>query len=496
VILDVPKQIGRDFGLVWSATIEQDALRGIPLVNGQRYYFAVTAYSRNTVEGAPVASLESKHLVIEAIPQMPNPGVRYPMARNDTLLVNHRTGSGDATIYPVVIDPSETKDATYSISFNEDQSWKLSRNGEKVLDNQKDYLLDDSYYSVDGVWVKIGDLVFTPPTTYLKTKVVKDANPKDGNLAFWGDGLIFGNPDGYASTFWGEGGTQDETLLSKDLEFRFTGVWNSDSTEVVSGGSIATLAAISKGSGERSIDSHPFRPAAAPATGSFLQRIPFEVWDVDDPSKPRQLNVAFQDRGADGSREGNIYHKTYNMAGRDYITVIASDYDSTAIHELTDPNATWVLFFEGGGASVWSTGDILSVKYANRIIPGKDEFQFSTSAQTFSSEGAGEDAKQINVFPNPYYGVNEAETSRYTHFVTFSHLPKKATIRIFDLAGTLVRTIEKDSADQFEQWDLNNEEELPVASGLYIAHVEMPDVGKTKILKVAVIQEEQFLERY
>lgn len=42
--------------------------------------------------------------------------------------------------------------------------------------------------------------------------------------------------------------------------------------------------------------------------------------------------------------------------------------------------------------------------------------------------------------------------------------------------------------------DLDNG--LPVASGLYIAHVEMPDVGATKTLKLAVVAEEQFLENY
>ena len=103
---------------------------------------------------------------------------------------------------------------------------------------------------------------------------------------------------------------------------------------------------------------------------------------------------------------------------------------------------------------------------------------------------------RINVFPNPYYGLNQAETSRHRHFVTFSHLPQKARIRIFDLAGTLVRLLEKDDADQFVQWDLNNESGLPVAGGMYIAHIEMPGLHKIKVLKLAIVQEQQFLENY
>ena len=109
---------------------------------------------------------------------------------------------------------------------------------------------------------------------------------------------------------------------------------------------------------------------------------------------------------------------------------------------------------------------------------------------------ARQDVARINVFPNPYYGINLAETSRHRHFVTFSHLPQKARIRIFDLAGTLVRTLEKDDPEQFLQWDLLNDGALPVASGVYIAHIEMPYIGSAKVLKLAIVQEQQFLERY
>lgn len=502
VIVDVPLQIGNDAGLQWVATISRDAFRSGPLLNGQPYYFSVTAYSYNPQPDAVVATLESTPQKVSVVPQMPHPGIRRSAELSDTIQVNHVNGAGDATVLPVVVAPSAVRDATYTITFNEDQSWNLvrsdSRGDSTVLGDQQNYSLDDTYFAADGVQVKIGNLVFTTPTTYLRAEVVKNANSKDGDLVFWGDGLVFGNPDGYAATFWEEGGTQDENLLSKDLEFRFTGAWNADSTEIATGGSMATLAGISTGSGDRNIDAHPFRPPGT--TGSFLQRIPFEVWDVDDPTKPRQLNVAFLDRGADGSREENIYHKTYNMTGRDYITVIAADYDSTKIHELTDSTATWVLFFQQGGESVWSTGDVLQIKYANRIIPGRDEFQFITKAQAFSLEAVQEDVKKVNVFPNPYYGVNESEVSRYTHFVTFSHLPRRVKIRIFDLSGTLVRTLDEtdksNPADQFLQWNLSNDNELPVASGLYIAHIEMPEVNKTKILKLAIVQEQQFLENY
>jgi hypothetical protein len=114
----------------------------------------------------------------------------------------------------------------------------------------------------------------------------------------------------------------------------------------------------------------------------------------------------------------------------------------------------------------------------------------------YSASKAKEDVKKINVFPNPYYAVNSEEINKYNRFVTFTHLPKKAKVRIFNLAGVLVRTIDKTDDTQFLRWDLANEDGLPVASGLYIAYIELPELGTTKILKLAIVQEQQVLDRF
>ncbi len=60
----------------------------------------------------------------------------------------------------------------------------------------------------------------------------------------------------------------------------------------------------------------------------------------------------------------------------------------------------------------------------------------------------------------------------------------------------MVMKIEKDDDTQNVDWDLNNQYDLPVASGIYIVHIDLPDVGKEKILKIALIQEEQILLSY
>ena len=60
----------------------------------------------------------------------------------------------------------------------------------------------------------------------------------------------------------------------------------------------------------------------------------------------------------------------------------------------------------------------------------------------------------------------------------------------------MIKTLVKDDNEQFMRWDLANDSGLPIASGLYIAYIEMPDIGETKILKLAIIQEQQILDRF
>jgi hypothetical protein len=125
-----------------------------------------------------------------------------------------------------------------------------------------------------------------------------------------------------------------------------------------------------------------------------------------------------------------------------------------------------------------------------------DTYRFKSTQPIYSGDLAKQDIKKINVFPNPYYGVNSQEINKYERFVTFNHLPEKATIRIFNLAGQLIRTIEKNTTTQYQRWDLQTDSGLPVASGLYVVYIDMPDLGEVKILKAAIIQEQQILDRF
>ena len=128
--------------------------------------------------------------------------------------------------------------------------------------------------------------------------------------------------------------------------------------------------------------------------------------------------------------------------------------------------------------------------------PGVDFYSWTTTAPSSTVDSAKIDVGNVGVFPNPYYAFNPREISRTTRFITFNRLPKNATIKIFNLAGHLVRTLQKTSDSQFFDWDLANGNNFPVASGMYLAHIDMPDLGKTKVLKIAIIQEQEVPNNY
>ena len=64
-------------------------------------------------------------------------------------------------------------------------------------------------------------------------------------------------------------------------------------------------------------------------------------------------------------------------------------------------------------------------------------------------------------------------------------MPEKATISIYTVSGTLVKTIKKDDNLASIDWDLKNDYGIPVASGLYVFHVRTSlwDEGKQEMIE-------------
>jgi len=121
-------------------------------------------------------------------------------------------------------------------------------------------------------------------------------------------------------------------------------------------------------------------------------------------------------------------------------------------------------------------------------------FNTSNVAVVRNSEIGKNALENVGVVPNPYYSTSSYETSQLDNRVRFINLPTKCEITIYTMDGTQVRKFSKDETNNtayatggkypttFLDWDLKNQKGIPVASGVYIIHVNGFELGET-ILK-------------
>jgi hypothetical protein len=126
-----------------------------------------------------------------------------------------------------------------------------------------------------------------------------------------------------------------------------------------------------------------------------------------------------------------------------------------------------------------------------------DYFTFSSRAPNrFNATLGQSELARIKAVPNPYFAHSTYELTQFNRVVKFTHLPARCTIRIFTLAGELIRTLEKNDASTSQlSWDVETASSLPVASGIYIFHVDAPGIG-THVGKVAIFMEKERLNTF
>lgn len=99
----------------------------------------------------------------------------------------------------------------------------------------------------------------------------------------------------------------------------------------------------------------------------------------------------------------------------------------------------------------------------------------------------------INIVPNPYYAYSSYEPDRNDFRVRISNLPANATATIYTTNGILVRRLSKsDPAQTYLEWDLRNANRIPIASGVYIIHVNCPGIGEKTLKWMGVMRPVDF----
>ncbi len=497
-VIKKPVEFGGDFGISHSIDLRKDLINNTGLLNGSNYYLAVTAYSVNSAPGAAPVYLESPAQILKdalpyttgIMPHSTNPGVRLGTFYSDTIMAVHTAGVADGGPLVTVIDPTRIPPGNFEIQIVVRDSvmsdglvvpnprWQLVDlgSGKVVIPPTLDFTTGRQNQMYLGMQVglsaiplykygkELSSVTWTGPSpcnfTAVPVFVVGVTNP----------GIFVGNE------FFGEGILGPEEIRT-DVEVEF----------------------VAPGQGQFAYDfvRDQTGSTGAPYTGFFPQ--PCNVWELNpDGSHKRRIDFVFMEKKGSAYCD-SIWAPGASADDREYWFIIDEGYTSTAKAKYASATLGTALAADSILYSGWFTltdptkpayvpGDKWTIK-ATKVVTTADRWDFGTASRAISYSGtdAVAEVSRINVFPNPYVRFSAQELNGNGSSVTFTHLPIRATIRILTLAGVLVRTITKNDDTQMSQWDLNNRSGHPVAAGVYIAYIDMPDLGLTKTLKLAVI---------
>jgi hypothetical protein len=520
-LVEMPVQFGTDTGIFHKLYIDKDYLSSVPLVNGRSYYFAVTAYAFN-VDGVPKV-LENAPNGIQAIPQRPVLDTEYNSEVGDGIDVTH-TGNSTGSVTITVVDPASVTGHDYEVRFevvddtldahDGETLWKLvdvntnevklssfnqsAATGNVVVDGFEIVLTGDAggYYDWD---IPSGNRLFTWA-----------GGAADFGLPAFEGALTWESP----ATWWGSGYQYPvlelKSTLLKLANVQPDGTFDPNDENVSYGYRYL-----------RGASSAPALPEFAPfiinpSGGTYpfqdyTKSVPISAWDVSNPASPRRLQVGHLENNQPGGMVDGKYWPPYygdasNTDGggpREWLWIFDEDYSETPNPDYQVPIATvdapimWWATWARRNTNEWSpdgTGTDQFIIICKVPHTSDDVFAFSTAGyeRSKTADVAKDRLEDINVFPNPYFAHNEAEGTFFTQFVTFNNLPEECTIRVFSLSGNLVIALDHNNGTPFERWYLLNDQEIPIASGMYIVHVQT-EFGN-KILKLAVVNRQAIFQ--
>ncbi len=495
-------------GLARSITITKDQYTNGPLFNGNPYYFAVTAYGYSPYSDPPI--LESPPAIIEVFPGVRGVGENYSYEQNNSVYLDQTQGRGDGRVRFKIVDPTALTGHKYQVVF-------------------KDTLPNLKYDIID---ITTGDTLLKNATQFVSYKL----DPKNNSLPYTPESDTSGNVviDGFTPLIYnigkdsidylkttsvgayigmiksvtevkGPGGTDLAEPLNVFENLNSTGKW------LITTVGNRPLKPLQNINAKNSAGTNDYElrfndgsqyysihiPSQAGARSDTLaqDRVPFEVYDIGT------TGYNYEDR---------LYVKSLDLTQRDFNwtqDAATGDWEPVFAYRSSIPYSEPLPFTSGSVSPSKivlnniviqgekpEPGTVIKIQTYKPLSQG-DVFEGSVEAPKLNDVNlAKTNIKQISVFPNPYFGANPLERDKYQRFMRFTNLPDQVTIRIYSLSGVFIKRIDKADNSQYLDWDLRNKDGLPVASGMYIAYLDMPGVG-TKIMKLAVIMETQFIDR-
>ena len=516
---------GNNSGIKRFYKVEQDALgSNKPLNNFSKYYFGVTAYYVASDPNAVPRLIESPVKIVTAIPQMESPGERVQTEIGDLLDVAHTSGESEGEISVTVVNPKEGDGNEYSIRFPSDTTYTVYRGATPVFTNMPVKGISTDNPIAAGAQINVG---YTPKFAIKNVKINKGKNPwstttsgwpmiyTDSNY-LWKGGLQIGKRwffNGYQSGEDGSSLTSREKYHKVILKFASTdanGVFNENDPNASVGYRYMANA-----------HSDPAKAEFVPFIKNKLHygfqefglagkaNIPIAAYDLQTG---KRLALGFlENNDANGLVDGRYYPRKSDAGSSlnpaETLFILGDEYSVTANQgymqsdrELLYNNkygALPIMYFISAPRDYdqFSADDEVAIE-VYKLYKTNDEYRFNIPSTLKNVNLAKEDVDKINVFPNPYYGRNSLEGSAFQRFVTFTHLPQRANITIFNLSGQIVRKMEKDGSSQIMTWNLMTDHNVRIPSGIFVARIEMPDLCKVKILKFAVIIDQQYRVRY
>ncbi|MDZ7261851.1 MAG: hypothetical protein ONB05_07075, partial [candidate division KSB1 bacterium] len=433
--------LGDDTGLAHSYTDKE-------VVNGQRYFYAVTAYDF----GYPAAGIAPSETPISVdidlqgnIRTGPNVAVVRPGAPVAGYLppevekFEHIRGSSTGEITLSVIDPSAVKNGhIYEISFED-----------TLIKGKTTDTLTTKNFSVLDV---TDNLVKIEKSTRL---AIDEEIP-----VFDGVKLTLRNEKTVTLDEQKSGWNRAEVFPFVFSPVTFIGVKGErrpNDYQVIIG---EVGMSVSK---DTSIDSYKLRSKA----------VNFKVRNL-----VTNKDVQFAFGELDGT-DGRFTIDPTNAKKTDIIMLLEENDKGKLVY-------TWQIYLnlKPGGQNP-QPGDTLNI-FLKKPFLSYDLYRFQMKGASVSKELAQKELADIRVVPNPYIATvawepkNTYRSGRGPREIHFINLPQKCTIRIYDVSGTLVDKLEHESTleNGTEIWDVLSKENLDISYGVYIYHVEAPGIGQ------------------
>jgi hypothetical protein len=440
--------LGTDSGLLHSFTDTSN------VINGQRYFYAVTSYDFGFEFGGvapsesfikinvdPQGNITTGSNVVVVRPRTPIAGYLPTEIAN----FEHIRGSSTGDIEFDIVDPNAIKDGTtYEITFEDTifqdaigrqvlttKNFTLTNVSDGIVEIDRDttFHLDDEVPLVDGFRLKF----------FNEERVLLDQD-----LSSWSEPNIFAFQFEFVKFLLIQGQQRPNDY---QIVFGDVGFGRSKDTTI------------------------SFLPLPA-------KDVNFQVFNISD-----NIPVEFGFAEIDGT-DGRFSIDTLNANFTDTIFLLEPDETGKLVY-------TWQVTLNlqpphpiGRNPRA---GDTLNV-FLKKPFLSKDIYSFTMKSHSESKELAKDELENIRVVPNPYIAAerweprNTFSSGRGPREIHFINLPKQCTIRIFNVNGVLVDKIEHSST--FDNgtaiWDVLSRDNLEISYGIYVYHVDAPGIGEKK----------------